>query len=138
MEKKINESEENLIFEIRLTSQKIDTVNVDHHISNNRFGKYNFVRECSANCMNMAKLIEYLGAPFDKKTAEYLMIGLMTDSGNFSHDDVNEEGFLLAAELVKAGADVCYYNYNLFKKQPRMRAALFAKVMPIKKLIMYK
>ena len=31
--------------------QKIDVVNIDHHVSNTRFGKYNFVRECSANCM---------------------------------------------------------------------------------------
>ena len=79
--------------------------------------------------MNIAKLIKYLGVPYDKKTAEYLLIGLLTDSGNFSHDDVDEEAFLLAAELVKAGADVRYYNYNLFKKQPKARAALFAKVM---------
>ncbi len=109
--------------------KKIDTVNVDHHVSNTRFAKYNFVRECAANCMNVATLIEYLGAPIDKKTAEYLLIGLLTDSGNFSHDDVGEEAFLLAAKLVKVGADICYYQYNLFKKQPKERAALFAKVM---------
>ena len=107
----------------------IDTINIDHHVSNSRFAKYNFVRECAANCINIAQLIKYLGVPYDKKTAEYLLLGLLTDSGNFSHDDVDEEAFLLAAELVKAGADVCYYNYNLFKKQPKARAALFAKVM---------
>lgn len=109
--------------------KRIDTVNVDHHISNPRYAKYNYVRECSSNCMNVATLIKCLGVALDKQIAGYLMLGLLTDSGNFSHDDVNEEGFLLAAELVKAGADVCYYNYNLFKKQSRMRAALFAKVM---------
>ena len=109
--------------------KRIDTVNIDHHISNSRFAKYNFVRECAANCMNIAKLIKYMGISFDKKIAEYLLLGLMTDSGNFSHDDVDAEVFLLAAELVKAGADVHYYNSNLFKKQPKARAALFAKVM---------
>ncbi len=109
--------------------KRIDTVCVDHHISNPRFAGYNFVRECSANCMHVATLIEYLGAPFDKQTAEYLLLGLLTDSGNFSHDDVNEETLLLAAKLVKAGADICYYNYHLFKKQPKERAALFARTM---------
>ena len=109
--------------------KKIDTVNVDHHISNTHFAKYNYVRECSANCMNVAALIEYLGAPFDKQTAEYLLIGLLTDSGNFSHDDVDEECFLLGAKLVKAGADICKFNYELFKKQPKQRAKLFGKVM---------
>ena len=109
--------------------KKIDTVNIDHHISNNSFAKYNYVRECSANCMNIAQLIADMGASFDKKTAEYLLIGLLTDSGNFSHDDVTEETLMLAAKLVAAGADIRYYNYMLFKKQPKARAALFAKTM---------
>ena len=109
--------------------KKIDTVNIDHHISNNGFAKYNFVRECSANCMNVAALIADMGVPFDKKAAEYLLIGLLTDSGNFSHDDVTEETLTLAAKLVAAGADIRYYHYMLFKKQPKARAALFAKTM---------
>ncbi len=109
--------------------KNIDTVNVDHHISNTRFAKYNFVRECSSNCMNVATLIEYMGVPFDKEIAEYLLVGLMTDSGNFSHDDVGEEAFSLAARLASLGADVCYYSYQLFKKQPKARAALFGRVM---------
>ena len=110
-------------------SKKIDTINIDHHISNNGFAKYNYVRECSANCMNVATLIKDMGAPFDKKTAEYLLIGLLTDSGNFSHDDVTEETLTLAAKLVAAGADIRYYHYMLFKRQPKARAALFAKTM---------
>ncbi len=109
--------------------KKIDVVNIDHHISNTRYGTYNFVRECSANCMNMAQLIAYLGAPIDKKTAEYLLIGLLTDSGNFSHDDVTEETLSLGAQLVEKGADIRYYHYMLFKRQTKARAALFALVM---------
>ncbi len=109
--------------------KNIDTVNVDHHISNTRYAKYNFVRECSANCMNVATLIEYLGTSIDKNIAEYLFIGLLTDSGNFSHDDVTEETFALAAKCAAAGVDVRYYQYNLFKKQSKARAALFAKTM---------
>lgn len=106
------------------------TVNIDHHAAaNTRFAKYNYVRNCSASCIPVAALIEYLGAPLDKKTAEYLLIGLLTDSGNFSHDDVDEEVFLLAAKLVKAGADIRYLTYHLFKKQPKERAALYAEVM---------
>ena len=109
--------------------KKMDTINIDHHISNTRFAKYNFVEGCAANCMHMAKLIEYMGAPFDKKTAEYLLLGLLTDSGNFAHDDVKEETLLLAAKLVKAGADIHRLNYMLFKRQPKARANLYARTM---------
>ena len=86
----------------RAMRKQVDTVNIDHHISNTRYAKFNFVRECSANCMNIANLIEYLGAPLDKATAEYLLVGLLTDSGNFAHDDVNGETLNLAAKLVDA------------------------------------
>jgi phosphoesterase RecJ-like protein len=113
----------------RAQKKKIDTVNIDHHISNTRFAQYNFVQECAANCMHIATLIEYLGVSFDKTIAEYLLIGLLTDSGNFSHDDVTEECMLLAAKLIKAGADMRYYHYELFKKQPKARAKLYAKTM---------
>ena len=113
----------------RATRKQVDTVNIDHHISNTRYAKFNFVRECSANCMNIANLIECLDVPFDTMTAEYLLVGLLTDSGNFAHDDVNGETLSLAAKLVDAGADIRYYHYNLFKKQPKARAALFAMTM---------
>ena len=109
--------------------RKIDTINIDHHVSNTRYAKYNYVRTCAANCMNMAMLIEQLGVPMDKEIAEFLLIGLLTDSGHFSHDDVTEETLLLGAKLVKAGADIRYYHYNLFKKQPKARAMLYAKTM---------
>lgn len=113
----------------RAMRKNVDTINIDHHISNTRYAKYNYVRECSANCMNVASLIAYMGAPLDKKTAEYLLVGLLTDSGNFAHDDVNSETLSLAAKLVDAGADIRYYHYNLFKKQPKARATLFAATM---------
>ena len=109
--------------------KKIDTVNIDHHVSNTRFAKYNFVQNCAANCMHIASLIEYMGVPFDKKIANYLMIGLLSDSGNFSHDDVKEDTLLLAAKLMKAGADIHHLNEMLFKRQPKARAMLYARTM---------
>lgn len=109
--------------------KKKDTINIDHHISNTRYAKLNYVRDCSANCMNVAKLVEYLGVPFDKTLAEYLLIGLLTDSGNFSHDDVDEETFLVASKLVASGADIAKLTYRLFKRQSKARAKLFAMTM---------
>ena len=108
---------------------KKTTVNIDHHVSNTRYAKYNYVRECSANCMNILSLIEAMGAPIDEKTANCLMAGLLTDSGNFSHDDVKEETFLAAAKLTRLGADVKTLNERLFKRQSQARAKLYADTM---------
>lgn len=105
------------------------TINVDHHTSNTRYAQLNFVRECAANCLNIFTLISYMGAPIDALTANYLMLGLLTDSGNFSHDDVSAEAFAVAAKLMEAGADLPRLSYELFKKQTRQRAALYAETM---------
>ncbi|MBQ8884847.1 MAG: bifunctional oligoribonuclease/PAP phosphatase NrnA [Clostridia bacterium] len=113
----------------RLANKKKTTVNIDHHVSNTRYATYNFVRDCSSNTMNICLLIEAMGVPFDQKIADYLMMGLLTDSGSFSHDDVTEETFLIAAKLVKAGADVGKLNSDLFKRQKKARAALYAHTM---------
>lgn len=104
------------------------TINIDHHVSNTHYAQYNFVRACSANCMNIMLVVEAMGVPFDKKIANLLMTGILTDSGNFSHDDVCEETFLAAARLVSRGADVKTLNEILFKRQSKARADLYARV----------
>ena len=110
----------------RAGARKKITVNVDHHISNTRFAKYNFVRERSANCENIAELITLMGVPYTKEIATYLMAGLLTDSGNFSHGDVTGETFRLAASLVDAGADVSELGYRLLRERTLARAGLYA------------
>lgn len=104
------------------------TVNIDHHISNTRFCKYNFVRAKSSNCENVADIIAAMGVPLDRAIANCLMAGLITDSGLFSHNDVNGDTFRTAACLSDAGADVYGLSYRLYKEQTKARAQMYAGV----------
>ena len=104
------------------------TVNVDHHISNTRFCKHNFVRGRASNCENIAELVRLLGVKPDKLLATYLMMGMVTDSGAFSHSDVNGDTFRAAAYAADAGADVSEITYQIFKKQTKARSQLYAEV----------
>lgn len=103
-------------------------INIDHHVSNDRYGDYNCVYECSATCQLLPDILKAANLPVSEKTANLLMLGLMTDSGNFVHQDVNEKTFTVAAELRAKGADVYNLNYNLFQKQSKSRALLYGKV----------
>lgn len=105
------------------------TLNIDHHISNTGYAKYNFVRACAANCRNMAELLSLLDVTIDKPIADALMLGLVTDSGNFSHSDVDGDVFRTAGTLMDAGADVDTITYQTFRKQSKARAALYAATM---------
>ncbi len=102
------------------------TVNIDHHISNTRYAKYNFVRSRASNCENIADLIAAMGISPDREIARCLMAGIVTDSGGFSHDDVNGDTFRAAARAADAGASVCEITYRLFREQSRARAQLYA------------
>ena len=102
------------------------TVNIDHHVSNTRFCRYNFVRPRASNCENIAELIRLAGITPDALTGNYLMMGMVTDSGAFSHSDVNGDTFRAAAYAADAGADVSAVTYEIFKKQSRRRAQMYA------------
>ena len=115
------------VFLAGVTKSKV-TVNIDHHVSNTRFCKYNFVRPRASNCENMSELISLLGVGPDKLIASYLMVGMITDSGAFSHSDVNGDSFRAAAAAVDAGADVGKITYEVFKKQSKARAQLYAEI----------
>ena len=105
------------------------TVNIDHHVSNKRYAKYNFVRDRASNCENILELIKELGVQCTPAIAEALMTGMVTDSGAFSHSDVNGDTFRAAGEMVDAGADVNKIQYETIKKQSRPRAQFFLKVL---------
>ncbi|MDE5896336.1 MAG: hypothetical protein K2H43_00815, partial [Clostridia bacterium] len=102
------------------------TVNLDHHVANTRFAKYNFVRDRASNCENIAELIRALGVKGDRLISGYLMTGMITDSGSFSHSDVNGDTFREAAYCADGGADVNKIHYEVFKRQTKPRALLYA------------
>lgn len=106
--------------------RKKPTVCIDHHTSNSCFCRFNYVAECSSNCQNIYKLILALGVGLDREMANALLTGLITDSGSFSHSDVDRETFLTAAACMKAGADIGTISYEAYRKKTKARADLYA------------
>ena len=104
------------------------TINIDHHISNKRFAEYNFVEECPATCQLLTEIFLQAGFNIDREIADLLMLGLISDSGNFTHSDVAYRTFEIAGLLRKCGADVNKINYEVFSRQTKRRALLFGKV----------
>lgn len=105
------------------------TLNIDHHISNTWFAKYNYVVECPASCQILSDIFEKAQFEITAEIANLLMLGLITDTGNFIHSDVTAKTFRTAAILREKGADVQAINYQMFQRQPRARAELYGRVM---------
>lgn len=110
-----------------------NTFNIDHHISNSLYAKYNYVCDRAANCENIYELITELfrgeeDKRIDERIATEIMLGIVTDTGAFAHSNVTENTLEVAAVLKKAGADLHEIVYKLFKEQKLVRARLFALV----------
>lgn len=116
-------------FSKRFSRFKGETVNIDHHISNDNFAKFNHVEICCATCEIIANLFKAAKLELTENIANLLMLGLITDSGNFTHTDVTAKTFKTAAYLREHGADVNKINYYMFQSQPKERALTYGKVM---------
>ena len=106
-----------------------NTYNIDHHISNTRYAKVNYVCDKSANALNIYDIGVALNVEFDVQTANLLAMGIMTDTGNFTPKNVGNEALNVASVLVEKGADLNAIYYENFKKQTKARAKLFGLVM---------
>ncbi len=117
------------VFASRFQSFKGVTLNIDHHISNPRFAKYNYVLpDSTATCEIMPEIFKAAGFEITKEIADLLALGLLTDSGNFTHNDVSAKTFSVAAELKENGADICNIGYMMFTHQIKGRALLYGRV----------
>lgn len=103
---------------------KTTRINIDHHISNTRYADYNLVQDVAACCQILTNVFLAMGETITTDMANALMLGLSTDTGNFYHASVTPETFMVAAELVKRGADLHNICFEMYKKQKKQRLIL--------------
>ncbi|MGN1104222.1 MAG: bifunctional oligoribonuclease/PAP phosphatase NrnA [Candidatus Coproplasma sp.] len=128
----VDSAESNRIgcFEASYLIFKGKTLNIDHHISNQGFAKYNYVLpDSTATCEIMPSILSAAGLEINKEVADLLAMGLLTDSGNFSHKDVSSDTYRVAALLKDCGADIYEIGYKMFKSQTKARALLYRRVL---------
>lgn len=106
-----------------------NTYNIDHHVSNTRYAKINYVVDSASNCENVLAILKEMKVEVTEDIANLLMLGIITDTGCFRHKNVQSETLYSAADLKEFGADINTIYYHTFSKQSKQRAALFGKVM---------
>lgn len=83
------------------------TINIDHHISNDRFADINYVVENASSTSEIIfELLEDLKVSITTDIANCLMTGIVGDTGSFRYSATTARTFIIAAELTKLGAKV--------------------------------
>lgn len=89
-------------------------VNVDHHGTNTRQATAGVVDPTKpAATMMIADVVDALDVPWTEDIATPLMLGMMTDTGNFTFDSVTPDAFMTAAKLRGHGARLGWLMDNL-------------------------
>ncbi len=82
-------------------------VNIDHHITNTNFGRFNLVpTSTSSTCEVLFNLFTHLGYEITEPLAMSLLTGIVTDTLCFRTPNVKPETLKIASTLIEAGADL--------------------------------
>jgi len=113
--------------------RRVPVLDIDHHISNPRFGAVDWVdATSSATCEMVALLAWRMGIPLtvaDGVLATALAGGIVMDTGNFQHPNVTPRTLVVSAALREAGADFSEIARRLYRSKPNTQLALFGRVL---------
>ncbi|MGD2175978.1 MAG: DHH family phosphoesterase [Candidatus Brocadiaceae bacterium] len=80
-------------------------INLDHHDSNTFFGDLNYVDKDASSCGEMVRrLFATVGVPITREIADCLFAAVVSDTGQFAHEDTTAAALEVCAECVNAGA----------------------------------
>lgn len=81
-------------------------INIDHHATNSRFGKYQLIDpKASATTALVHRLIAAMAIPVTPAIAYAIYTGIMADTGSFRFSNTTSEAFQICHEMVHHGAD---------------------------------
>ena len=106
-------------------------INIDHHPSNEYFGKVNLVEiAASSTAEIIASIYPMFGEDIlDDKIATALLTGIISGTESFQNKNTTPKSLIAAASLITAGADQQEIIRYLFKTKPVSILKLMGKVM---------
>ena len=101
------------------------TINVDHHISNPRYGDLAHIDATSpATGQILFELLSSQDMPLDRDIATNLFAAISTDTGSFQYPQTSARTYEIGAELVRLGVNVGGISRTLYESYPLRRLEL--------------
>lgn len=100
-------------------------LNIDHHVSNPRYGDVNLIDSTSpATGQILYKLIVALDLPMPAESRDAIYVAVSTDTGSFQYPSTTADTYDLAADLIRRGLDVGTINSSTYDNHPYRRVEL--------------
>lgn len=99
-----------------LLSAAACSINIDHHPTNTRYAKLNYVdAKAAATGEIIYALIKMLHVAFDLQLATCIYTALTGDTGSFRYSNTTPETMRIAAEMLTYGVDTWKINKSVFE-----------------------
>lgn len=106
-------------------------INIDHHVSNERFCPTALVdAHASSTGELVCRLVSHMAFTMTREMATCLYTAILTDTGGFRYGNTSRDSLLAAADLVGHGADPQWISENVYETNPPAKIRLLAAVLP--------
>ncbi len=96
-----------------------EVFNIDHHVTNQRFGTLNYVDpEAAATGEIIYHILEDLEVEIDENIAEALYVAISTDTGSFKYDNTTPNTHRVVATLLESGISPGTISSMIFDERP--------------------
>ncbi len=94
-------------------------INIDHHISNTKFGTLNYVDPTASSVGEiLCKIAQSAEFEITPEAAEALWVSIVTDTGRFSYSNTTPATMDAAAKLLATGIDTSDLNHRIYNIAP--------------------
>ena len=105
-------------------------LNIDHHISNSRYGDLVYVDSAApATGQILFELFQSGHFPITPEIADNLFVAISTDTGSFQYPNTTARTYEIGAELLKAGVNVGKLSQQMYESHPRRRIILLRELL---------
>ena len=109
-----------------LPDPKPTLANIDHHITNTRFGAFNIVDPAASSTAELLhRFLPEIDVEMTPGIAESLLTGMVTDTMGFRTTNVTAATLRAAADLVDAGADIAAITLCALHQKPFATARMW-------------
>ncbi|MGC8616502.1 MAG: DHH family phosphoesterase [Desulfurella sp.] len=93
-------------------------INIDHHPTNTQYGNINYVvpQAAAVGCL-IYEILKFNNIPISLKTAEYLYLSILTDTGSFRYSSTSANAFRIASDLIDLGVKPWKIAYNIYESK---------------------
>lgn len=116
--------------------EKTNSLNIDHHISNEQYGDINYIEDCAATGEIIYFILTQLDVTFDVAVRLGIYTAIVTDTGNLTFSNTTARSFNICAKMADEGLNISYAAGKIFNTRSLGATKLIAAY--INNMILYK